>query len=407
MKTDQFLPSLDDYEELIGAETVDRIRRKARSLIGQKVVHVNSTMYGGGVAEMLDPLSLLMNSLGIDTEWHAIQGTPDFFAVTKSIHNAIQGAEFENLQRRMGVYEQVVAKNALRMHLARFDYVVIHDPQPLSLIKHFRKRCPWIWRCHLDLTHPNPDVWNYMTQAINLYDAMIVSAEFYRQNVSVPQRIFMPAIDPFSIKNQPMTEEQIEERLKRYLIPTDLPLVVQISRFDRWKDPTGVIEAVKKVRKEINCTLVLLGNLASDDPEGTLIYQSLIDQKDDRIILISQEDSQLVNALQRRAAVILQKSLREGFGLTVAEAMWKGTPVIGGNVGGIRLQIQDGQNGFLVSTVDEAADRILRLLRDGKLRAEMGRKAHETVKEHFLLSRLLEQYVDLFNGFEIQFRLRP
>jgi trehalose synthase len=215
----------------------------------------------------------------------------------------------------------------------------------------------------------------------------------------------MPAIDPLSILNCSMEDDEVSERLGHYDIPTDLPLVVQISRFDRWKDPEGVIEAYKIARKEVDCTLVLLGNVATDDPEGSRVYESLLEQREERIIIKSVQDTALVNALQRRAAVVLQKSLREGFGLTVAEAMWKGTPVIGGNVGGIRYQIEDGENGFLVSSVKEAAEKIVVLLRDASLCERMGANARETVRKHFLLSRYLEQYLDLFSGFETIYRL--
>jgi trehalose synthase len=217
----------------------------------------------------------------------------------------------------------------------------------------------------------------------------------------------MPAIDPFTIKNKELTDREINERIEHYKIPTDLPLVVQISRFDRWKDPEGVIKAFKLARKEVDCTLVLLGNAATDDPEGQRVYESLLNCQEERIIILSHQDSALVNALQRKAAVVLQKSIREGFGLTVTEAMWKGTPVIGGNVGGIRHQIKDGVNGFLVSSVEEAAKRIVQLVNDKGLRQRMGRNARETVRKNFLMTRLLEQYLDLFKSFRINFELVP
>ncbi|MCJ8500549.1 glycosyltransferase [Desulfatitalea alkaliphila] len=397
---------IEKYADLIGQAALDRIFAKARPIFGMRVVHINSTYNGGGVAEMLDPLSILMNQVGIETEWHLLQGELDFFSVTKKMHNALQGAEIHQTQRKMQIYEEVLRKNAARMHLNRFDRVVVHDPQPLFLINHYTKNCPWIWRCHIDLSRPNPTLMNYLMPVMDKYDAVVVSAEQYKQRLQVPQRIFMPAINPFSIKNKELTEDEVDERLWHYGIPTDLPLVVQVSRFDIWKDPQGVIDAFKIARRQVNATLVLLGNVATDDPEGPAIYKSLLDQQEDRIILISKDDTCLVNALQRKAAVVLQKSLREGFGLTVTEAMWKGTPVIGGNVGGIPLQIEDGVNGFLVSDVEEAADRIVRLLKDRRLRERMGRHARQTVIEKFLLTRLLEQYIDLFRAFETRFFLK-
>ena len=400
------LSTISDYECQIGAEAVDRILKKASRLKDTRVVHINSTYYGGGVAEILDPLSLLMNDVGIKTSWLLIQGEPDFFSITKKMHNALQGGEIHMTDLKTSIFEEVVQKNAMRMDLNRYDRVMIHDPQPLFLINHYVKSCPWIWRCHVDLSNPNEELWEYLATAVEKYDAMIVSSESYKRDVRIPQMVFMPAINPFSIKNKELTQEEIDTRLAHYKIPTDLPLVVQISRFDNWKDPKGVIKAFKKARKQVDATLVLLGNIASDDPEGPEIYESLLELSEERIILISQEDSALVNALQRSAAVVLQKSLREGFGLTVTEAMWKGKPVIGGNVGGIPLQIRDGFNGYLVSNVNEAADRLVKLLKDAKLREEMGRRARATVLENFLMSRLLEQDIDLLNAFEIRFHLK-
>lgn len=235
---------------------------------------------------------------------------------------------------------------------------------------------------------------------------MVLSLKEYEQEIHTPQLFFLPAIDPFIVKNREMSPEEIDERLDHYDIPTDLPLVVQVSRFDHWKDPEGVIEAFKLARKEVDCTLVLLGNVATDDPEGPEVYQKLLDQQEERLLILSVQDTALVNALQTRAAVVLQKSIREGFGLTVAEAMWKGTAVIGGNVGGIRYQIEDGVNGFLVSSVEEAAARIIRLIKDPDLRRTMGERARETVRQNFLLSAYLEKYLDMFNSFETIYRLR-
>jgi len=396
---------IEDYEQFVGAETIERIREKSKPLQGLHVVNVNSTYYGGGVSQLLSSLTLLMNDIGIKTGWRAIHGPPDFFSVTKKMHNALQGGKINITERKMKLYEEVIYENSIRNHLDH-DIVIIHDPQPLPMINHYRKGGPWIWRCHIDLSSPHQELWNYLLSFIEKYDAVILSSQDYAQELETPQLFFMRAIDPLSITNRELTRREIDERLNHYNIPTDLPLVVQISRFDRWKDPQGVIQAFKLARKEVNCTLVLLGNVATDDPEGEEVYKSLLDSREERIIILSRQDGALVNALQRRAAVVLQKSLREGFGLTVAEAMWKGTPVIGGNVGGIRYQIKDGVNGFLVSSIEEAAERIVQLVQDKELREQMGQKAKETVRQQFLLTRYLEQYVDLFNSFETVFRLR-
>lgn len=399
------LVQLEDYAQFVGPGTVERIRKKARSLQHLHVVHVNSTYSGGGVAELLTSLTLLMNSSGIETGWRIIHGPPDFYSITKKMHNALQGVEINLSNRKMKIYESVIYENAVRDHLEDHNMVVIHDPQPLPIIRHYKRSGPWIWRCHVDLSNPNRDVWRYLVPFIEEYDAVILSSKDYRKRLSTPQVFFTPGIDPFSIVNREMSRGEIRERLNRYQIPTDLPLVVQISRFDRWKDPEGVIEAFKLARKEVDCTLVLLGNIATDDPEGPEVYESLLKNREERIIIISRQDTALVNALQRTAAVVLQKSLREGFGLTVTEAMWKGTPVIAGNTGGIRHQIRNGVNGYLVSSVKEAAERIVQLIKDKRLRVRLGEKAKETVRTRFLLTRSLEQYFDLFNSFEVRYQL--
>ncbi len=397
---------VEDYAPLIGEAAVERILNKAAKLADLHVVNINSTFYGGGVAEILTPLTLLMNKAGIRTGWRVIQGRPDFFSVTKKMHNALQGDQINLSEQKKRIYEEVVYENSLRNHLDH-DLVVVHDPQPLPIIRHYRKDCPWVWRCHVDLSQPNLELWAYLKPFVESYDAVILSIPEYRQQIRPPQRFFMPAIDPFILKNRELSEQEIDERLSHYGIPTDRPIVAQISRFDRWKDPQGVIDAFRIAVKEVpDAVLVLLGNVATDDPEGQEVFESLCACRlEGQIYILSHQDTALVNALQRRARVILQKSLREGFGLTVTEAMWKGTPVIGGKVGGIPYQIQDGVNGFLVTSIEEAADRIVRLLKDPELRRRMGEKARETVRQRFLLTRLMEQYLDLFSSFEISFRL--
>lgn len=399
------ITQIEDYEPLIGKENVERIRGKASKLKGLRVANFNSTYYGGGVAETLSSLTLLMNSLGLRTEWRAIEGTADFFSITKKMHNALQGGEIDLSDIKKEIFEQVIYENSVRNFLEH-DFVIVHDPQPIPLIEHYEKKCPWLWRCHLDLSRPNPEMWKYLRGWIDQYDAVIESCPEYKQELRPPQRVLMPAIDPFTIKNRQLSDKEIDERLAHYKIPTDLPLVAQISRFDPWKDPEGVVEAFKLAGKQVDARLVLLGNFATDDPEGARIFEALRGCRGERIlILTSGDDTALVNALQTRAAVVLQKSLREGFGLTVAEAMWKGTPVIGGNVGGIRHQIEEGVNGFLVSSVEEAAERMVELVKDKKLRKEIGSKGRETVREKFLLTRYVEQYLDLFGEFETSFRL--
>jgi trehalose synthase len=399
------LPSVEDYAALVGGEAVERILDKARALQDYHLVNVNSTYYGGGVAEILGSLTLLLNTAGMKTGWRVIQGRPDFFSITKKMHNALQGGDINLSDLKQEVYEEVIYENAVRMHLDH-DLVIVHDPQPLPLIRHFRKKAPWIWRCHVDLSSPHEGLWAYLAQFIECYDAIVLSLPEYAQRIGPPQRFIMPAINPFSTTNKDLADEEIDERLSHHGIPTDLPLVTQVSRFDRWKDPQGVIDAFRIARKEVDATLVLVGNVATDDPEGQQVFESLCQCQEDRIHILSVQDSALVNALQRRSAVVLQKSLREGFGLTVTEAMWKGAAVIGGDVGGIRHQIEDGVDGYLVDSVEETAERLVQLLKDERLRRTMGEKAKQKVRDRFLMTRLMEEWLDLVASFEANFRLR-
>jgi len=404
-KADYKLVTVADYEPLIGAEAVERISRKAERLRDMHVVNVNSTYYGGGVAEILSSLTLLMNASRIRTGWRVLQGRPDFFSITKKMHNALQGDDINLSELKRNVYEEVVFENAARMHLDH-DLVIVHDPQPLPLIDFFRKKDPWVWRCHIDLSNPHPQLWHYLAGFIERYDAVVLSLPEYAQKISPPQRFIMPAINPFSTTNKNLSDEEIEDRLSHYEIPMDLPLVVQVSRFDKWKDPRGVIEAFRLARRQVDATLVLIGNVATDDPDGQEVFTRICGNSEERIRILSVQDSALVNALQRRAAVVVQKSLREGFGLTVTEAMWKGAAVIGGRAGGIRHQIEDGVNGFLVDTVEQAAERIVQFLKDPELRQRLGAQARESVRGRFLMTRLMEDWLDLIGSFEASFRLK-
>jgi len=391
------LHSIEDYRPLVGDETVSRILAKASRLQDLHVVNISSTQYGGGVAEILSPLTLLMNAMGIEMGWRVMEGRPEFFAFTKELHNGLQGAEVEITESKRRAYEQISFENSLRMHLEH-DVVIVHDPQPLALAQFYQHTGPWIWCCHVDLSAPDPSVWKFLKPYMQRYDAAVFSLPEYAQELKVPLHFIMPAINPFSMTNKDMAEDEIDQTLHRHGIPTDLPLVVQVSRFDRWKDPEGVIEACKIARRATDFTLVLVGSKADDDPEAATVLASAQASADARVLVLSVTDPLLVNALQRRADAILQKSIREGFGLTVSEAMWKGTPVIGGNVGGIRYQVNDGENGFLVNSIDEAAARIVTLLQDPDLRRRMGANGRETVRRKFLLSRLAEDWIDLIRS---------
>ncbi len=390
------LHSVEQYAPLIGARAAEQILQKVEQLRAMHVVHVSSTFYGGGVTEMLTPHTLKMNASGIQTGWRMMQGTPGFFSCTKKLHNALQGEDLPFSSEDKGIYEQVTFENALRLDVEDADAVIVHDPQPLPLISVVPEReAPWIWQCHIDLSAPNRAVWDYLRGFVEQYDTAVFHLPEYAQDLGIEQRFLLPAIDPFSAKNRELTEADIDECLAFHRIPLDRPLIVQVSRFDRWKDPWGVIEAFRQARKLVDCTLVLLGNTAVDDPEAEVILETIHSSADERLLVLTVDDAKLVNALQRRAAVVLQKSIREGFGLTVTEAMWKGAAVIGGNVGGIRRQIKDGENGFLVNTPAEAAERIVQLLSDPQLRQRLGSNAKSTVRDNFLLTRLMEDWIDL------------
>ncbi len=390
---------IDDYQKFIGKKALNRIKKKAESLKDVHIAHINSTYYGGGVAEILSSLTLLMNTLGIKTGWRIIEGSPDFFSITKKMHNALQGGDIHLTKMKKKIYENVIYENSLRNHLDH-DIVVVHDPQPLFMIEHYKSKkehkTPWIWRCHVDLSDPHKKFWKYIKPHIEKYDLIVSSLKRYKKKLKTQQKFIPPALDPFATQNRDLGEKNIRDRFKHHKIPTDKPLVVQVSRFDKWKDPEGVIKAFKIAKKKVDARLVLLGNIATDDPEGQEVYDSLLDEQSDDIIILSVQDSALVNALQRRATVVLQKSIREGFGLTVTEAMWKAKPVIGGNVGGIKVQIKDGENGFLVDSVEETAEKIVYLINNPKKAEEMGKKAKESVKKNYLLTRLLEDHLDLY-----------
>lgn len=393
---------LHDYRSIVGDDTLSDIYRKARKLYGKKIIHINSTYTGGGVSEILNSLVPLMNDAGVDADWRIIRGTPDFFQITKKFHNGVQGEHINLSGMKKELYLQAnedFASYAIIDH----DCVIIHDPQPLPLVQFCKRRQPWIWRCHVDITTPDPELWQYLTGFILRYDKMIISHEKYRKpDLPVEQRIFQPIIDPLSPKNMELSREDISAFLAKFGVKTDKPLVTQISRFDKWKDPVGVIEVFKMVREVADCRLVLCGSMASDDPEGVEIYDrarafaNTLDVRDD-IVFITSENHILVNALQRASAVIVQRSIREGFGLTVTEALWKGTPVVASNVGGIPLQVIDGETGFLVEADDKEgfARRIAEILRSGNETGDMTAKAIEHVRRNFLVTRLLLDYLDL------------
>ena len=396
--------TLEDHRPIVGDDVISGLYRRAASLRGKRVLHVNSTYQSGGVAEMIVSLVPLMNSIGIDTCWNILHGDDKFFAITKNFHNALQGQAVAFSGEEKDLYIRTNETFSGQMMIDH-DLVVIHDPQPLPLIRFYQKSQPWVWRCHVDLSNPNPALWEFLKDFVLDYDRMVISHENYRRRgMTMEQWICRPAIDPLSEKNRDLSGSEIAGLLAKYGVPTDKPLVTQISRFDKWKDPQGVVDVFCEVRKHVDCRLVLCGSMAPDDPEGWAIYRQvedavrpLIDAGD--VILITAEDHLLVNALQRASAVIIQKSLREGFGLTVTEGLWKGRPVIASRVGGIPLQIEDGVTGFLLDPTDTEgfARRVRQILENPELGERLGRAGKEHVRQHFLITRLLSDYLDMLN----------
>lgn len=397
--------SLADYAPVVGDDVIAELERLAKPLQGARVVHISSTAYGGGVAEMLHTLVPLMRNVGLDAEWRIISGTDDFFAVTKAMHNALQGMGLELTPAMRAAYLHANVDNAVYFE-DEFDYVIVHDPQPAPLRRlsagHDGK---WIWRCHIDLTAANPDYWGFLRPYVEAYDAAIFTMQQYVKNDLRVGKIALvpPAIDPLSPKNAPMSDEDSRRVVQMYGLDPDRPSIVQVSRFDPWKDPLGVIDVYRGVKREFpEVQLVMVGSMAHDDPEGMEYYQRTKDyaEEDPDIHLLSNLDgvgNVEVNAFQQTATVVLQKSLREGFGLTVAEGLWKNKPVIGGNVGGIPLQIQEGVTGYLVNSVEECTERTLELMRSPELSTAMGERGHEEVRQKFLSTANLRNYLNLFN----------
>lgn len=393
--------SLKDYKDIVGEELIEHIYQEATPLTNKHVEHVNSTYYGGGVAEILSSLTLLMNDVGIKTGWRLLKGHQDFFNVTKKFHNSLQGESIILSENKKKIYTECNEINSILMHIHSLDTIIIHDPQPLPLINFYKKKQPWIWRCHIDLSSPNKILWNYLKQFIEKYDAVIVSMEQYKQkDLQKPYHIIQPSIDPLTTKNKFIPDSVVKRYLSKFGVELDKPIISQVSRFDKWKDPLGVVRSFEIIKKQVDCKLVLLGSMATDDPEGDKIYNKLMEKvKDNKdIIVINYADDFLVNCLQRGSDVIIQKSLKEGFGLTVTEALWKGTPVVAGNVGGIPLQVIDGKNGYLVNNIKECADRTIKLLKDPKLREGMGAFGIGHVKKNFLITRHLMDYIHLLKG---------
>jgi len=393
---------IQDYVPIVGRSTIEELRALAERLSGKVIQNVNSTFTGGGVAEILARMVPLLNQLGVDAQWATIKGDKDFFDVTKKFHNALHGRKEDISPQDFAAFLEVSKKNIeeLKFH---GDIQFIHDPQPIALIaKKKELGGKWIWRCHIDVSNPDKRVWEFMRNFVTDYDAAVFSAPNFSQELPIRQFLISPSIDPLSDKNKELPSEVIDSVLSKYGLDKDKPIVAQISRFDYLKDPIGVIQAFELVRKSIDCQLVLAGGTATDDPESEKVLEEVrqraSDNTDIHILLIPPESDIEINALQRASTVILQKSIKEGFGLTVTEALWKGKPVVASAVGGIQLQVKNKLTGLLCHSVEGAAYAVKRLLSNKEYALWLGKNAREHVRQNFLITRHLKDYLLLFTS---------
>ncbi len=405
-KVDVGTRSLRAYRGIVPDETIEELREAAKPLRGLRVLHLNATPYGGGVSELLRSLVPLMNDLGMRTEWEVISGDQRFFSATKAIHNGLQGSDLGITLEEEAAYEMTSRENAARLE-TESDIVFVHDPQPVALrALHGRDQARWIWRCHIDTSAPNPQVWEIVRGYLEGYDAAVFTMrEFVPPGLPIARvEAIPPAIDPLSPKNIPLQEKVARQIINWIGVELDSPLVTQVARFDPWKDPFGVIAAYRLVREQIpNLQLALVGSMALDDPEGWDIYHQLVDvSQNDPLVHVFSNFTGVgnieVNAFQRLSDVIIQKSVREGFGLVISEALWKGTPVVAGRAGGIPMQMAGGTGGLLVESVEECAAALLKLLRERRYATELAKHGQEWVRSRFLLPRLLLDEVRLMRA---------
>jgi trehalose synthase len=399
--------SLADYTHLVGRSLTEEVRELAERHQGKRILHLSATAFGGGVSELLYTIVPLMRDVGLDADWRVILGREEFFNATKLMHNALQGAPTDLTLDQWSVYEEYNELNAARLE-DDWDVIIVHDPQPALMRQHARERAKtWIWRCHIDLSTPNPATLERLVPAVAGYDATVFHLQDYvppALNGNGTIHIIPPAIDPLSPKNMALSPEDASYVCDQFGIDIDRPLMCQVSRFDPWKDPMGVIDSYRKVKKkQTDVQLALVGSMASDDPEGWTFFNSTVEYADgDPDIHILNNFNSVgaieVNAFQSQADVVIQKSTREGFGLTVSEALWKARPFIGGDVGGIPLQVQEGETGFLVSSAEECADKTLKILQEPELGKFLGRAGKEHVRTHFLSPRLLRDWLRIFDA---------
>jgi len=391
------MAKIDDYIPIVGESVVEDLRLIAGHLKGKRILNVNSTAVGGGVAEILSRMVPLLRGLGLDVHWDVIKGGEEFFEVTKKFHNALHGGRVDIGEKDFEIFMETSRSNLAEMEVSG-DIVFIHDPQPIVLVQK-RTDNKWIWRCHIDLSDPKQKVWRFLKEFVVRYDAAVFSAPAFSRRLPIRQFLIAPSIDPLSDKNRELPQKLIDGVLGKYGIPKDKPIITQISRFDRLKDPLGVIAAYRLVKEHNDCRLLLAGGTASDDPEGQKVFEEVTEaaqgDPDIHILVMSQNDLE-INALQRASAVIIQKSLKEGFGLTVSEALWKAKPVVASNVGGIPLQIKDKYSGLLCYSPEGAAFAVKQLLSSPDYARKIGENGREHVRNNFLITRHLREYMLLF-----------
>lgn len=395
------MSKIDRYEGVAGKNTIDELKMLAGYLKGKVIQHINSTALGGGVAEILSKITPLMQELGVNAQWDVMKGTADFFDVTKSIHNALHGKETVITDKMWETFNDISYQNVRDMNLYG-DIMFVHDPQPIALIKRRArmKNSKWIWRCHVDVSDPDRNVWRFLEDFVDKYDAAVFSSAAFAHTMRTRQVLISPSIDPFSDKNRELSQKEIDAVLNKYKIdPGRKPIVCQISRYDTLKDPVGVIEAYKLVKRYVDCQLLLVGNRAADDPESDKIYTRVKEAAggDPDITALMVEDIPIeINAFQRASSVMVQKSIREGFALTVSEALWKARPVVASAVGGIPLQIKHKYSGLLCHSIEGAAFSIKQLLNAPEYAKKLGENGKEHIRRNFLLTRHLKEYMLLF-----------
>ena len=391
------MAKIDDYIPIVGESVVEDLKLIAVHLRGKRILNVNSTAVGGGVAEILNRMVPLLRELGLDVRWDVIKGGKDFFEVTKKFHNALHGGRVDISEKDFEIFMETSRSNLEAMETSG-DIIFIHDPQPIVLVRK-RGDNKWIWRCHIDLSEPKKKVWRFLKEFIVQYDAAVFSAPAFSRTLPIRQFLIAPSIDPLSDKNRELPQEVIDGVLAKYGIPKDKPIITQISRFDRLKDPLGVIGTFRLVKKHIDCRLLLAGGTATDDPEGQKVFEEVMEaahgDPDIHILVVSQNDLE-INALQRASTVILQKSLKEGFGLTVSEALWKSKPVVASNVGGIPLQVKNRYSGLLCYSPEGAAFAVKQFLTSPDYARQIGENGREHVRNNFLITRHLRDYMLLF-----------